>query len=292
MNREYSIIIVSFNDGKLIENSVKPALQSNASRIIISAGGKNTDIQFINEIKDQRLIFLKEDERLGKARAINRCLPYAKGDFLFILGGDLKYSADVFQNCITLFSQKTGVVAPRVQPEGGSGLSGVIGRLMWRFHHAELGYMAMHGRNSHGGEFLAFRREIVDQIPDVINDDAYICLQARRKGMNVVYAPEMQVRNCLPLNLHQLISQRVRVNYGHIQLSKLGLDPGVMDSLLFSNFRDFLRIIWKQIRDKPEDAFILPLAMMIELISIVIARKRYERGMDYSIWPILERGYV
>lgn len=289
MPAEYSIIIVSYNDGKILQNAVKSAMLSNASRIIICAGGERTDWSFLKGIKDSRVILHREIERLGKYRAINTCLSDATGDFVFILGGDLTFGKDIFDDCIRNFKPDIGLVSPSVIPFHASGFVGVIGRLMWRFHDTELRYMSRKGRNAHAGEFIAVRRELLQQIPQVVNDDAYICLSVKEKGMKVVYVPGISVRNFLPSNLKELTMQRIRVNYGHMQLRSFGFDPAVMSTTLFTNLLDFLGIVKMQFKEKPLDAFLLPAAMFVEGLSILVAARLLRKGVNYSTWPILNR---
>jgi hypothetical protein len=57
-------------------------------------------------------------------------------------------------------------------------------------------------------------------VPELINEDAFLCLRAEVNGLSVNYLKDGEVHNLVPSNPMNLFQQRRRVNFGHIELKK------------------------------------------------------------------------
>lgn len=88
--RKISILTVSYNAGKTIENTIKSVISQNYNNIeYIIVDGKSTDntLSIINKYRDKISIVVSEPDK-GIYDAINKGLALASGDFLLVLGSD------------------------------------------------------------------------------------------------------------------------------------------------------------------------------------------------------------
>jgi cellulose synthase/poly-beta-1,6-N-acetylglucosamine synthase-like glycosyltransferase len=282
-------VITSHNDGKMLDDLVRVVVSSDVDRIVLIYGGTSADSGYIDSLKDPRIIMEREEERQGKCAALNRSLKYIEGDYVFLLAGDIEINADIFRRSLLAFTERVGAVVPRVVPKKRRGLTGIIGSVFWKFHDVELSYQSKGGFNAHGGEFLVMRRKLVNEIPHVINDDAYMCINAREKGYDILYDESLTVRNTIPSTLRELLVQRIRINFGHLELLKMKMDPSVLTTLIRSNRKRFLSIMALFARKYRRDLLALPFACALEVFSMIIAGRKFKHGYSYLLWPIATR---
>ncbi len=252
-------------------------------------GGERTDRAYLSGIRDGRLIYEEEKERLGKSESLNKSFKYALGDLVFIVSGDIFVENNVFDRCAGAFSDDIGVIVPHVIPAPMGGIHGRIGRALWELHDCELRYMSAKNLNAHGGEFIAIRKKLLSDLPRIVNDDAYLCVSARNSGYRVVYRDDILVTNELPGTLFDLFVQRIRINFGHQELLKLKIDPLVMTTLIRTDRRTFFSIMASFLKRYPEEIFILPVVCFMESLALLVAWYHARKGKSYHKWPIATR---
>lgn len=284
-----TVVITSYADGELLRKLLDVVISSDVDRIVLMYGGCATDTNYLEQIGDPRLFFEFETQRLGKCVALNRSLKYVKGDYVFLLSGDISISPDIFSSSVLSFTDNVGVVIPKVTPRESRGLAGIIGSVLWNLHDVELSYLSHNGFNAHGGEFLAIRTSLLSELPPIVNDDAYLCINARGKGYRVLYNDRLTVSNLIPSTLGDLFQQRIRINFGHLELMKMKMDPLVMTTLVRSDRKRFFAIMLSFIRKYPRELLVLPLACILETFSLIIASMKLRRGATYLRWPIASR---
>ncbi|MEM0155453.1 MAG: glycosyltransferase [Thermoplasmataceae archaeon] len=284
-----TVVITSYNDGKMLDDLVRVVISSDVDRIVLVCGGTGADSEYIKHLNDPRIIVEIEEERGGKCIALNRSIKYIEGEYVFLLSGDIEINADIFQRSLLAFSEKVGAVVPRVVPKRTRGFTGIVGSVFWKLHDVELSYLSRCGFNAHGGEFLAIRRKFVNELPLVINDDAYLCINARENGYGVFYDDALTVRNMIPPTLIELLIQRIRINFGHLELLRMKMDPAVLTTLIRSDRGKFLSILALFARKYRRDLVALPFACALEVFSLIIASRKFRRGFSYLVWPLASR---
>ena len=281
-------VIFSYNDGNLVLSPLKSVLESDIDQVFLLYGGENVSPE-IEKIEDMRLIKVLEKERKGKVSALTSIVPNIGGDIVFLLSGDITFDPLLIKKCEDSFEGTTGVVTVRVVPSNSSHYTEKVASLMWEMHDLQLSYLSGSGNNVHGGEFICARKELLFDIPEVVNEDAYICIRAPKAGLSVVYLGDENVRNMVPSNPMDLFQQRRRVNFGHIEIRKIGWDPMIMDTLMFSDTSLFLKIFIKFLRERKWDLLTLLGAISIEIISNVSARMDLLLGKDHIRWTMVKR---
>jgi len=284
-------VIISYDDGVIFKNLLQEVIRSQVARIVVMIGGHNGESDFLKNIDDSRLIYESNNDRLGKCECLNRALKYVAGDYVFVISGDIELNHDIFEKLILCFSEDVGVIVPKVIPRKTPGLHGLVGDIIWKLHDVQLTYLSERGLNVHGGELIAIRRSLLNKLPLVVNDDAYLCISAKNSGYSVIYNNNVTVNNFLPTCIRDLVRQRIRINFGHQQLLRMKFNPLVMSTLLMTDRKVFFDIMRVYMRRHKRDALVLPMVFLIELLSVVIARIQIHQGKNYLIWPLVKRDF-
>jgi cellulose synthase/poly-beta-1,6-N-acetylglucosamine synthase-like glycosyltransferase len=281
-------VIFSYNDGELLLSSLRAALRGNVEEIILLYGGNDIPME-VEMISDRRLVKVHEEERKGKVKALNSILPLITGDIVFLISGDISFDPAIFDKCEERFDKGVGAISARVLPKGSKSLTGDIASLMWELHDFQLSFLSRLGMNVHGGEFLCVRGTLLWEMPEVINDDEYLCIRAASAGLRVLYLEEIEVNNTVPSNPFDLFQQRRRINFGHLEMMKDGNDPRVMDTLIRSNPRLFLEIFSSFLHEKRVKFVHLAGAIIIEFMVLVSSRIDLAAGKDHRKWAMVKR---
>ncbi len=177
----------------------------------------------------------------------------------------------------------------KVRPTNSIRFTEKIGTLMWDMHDVQLRYLRRIGSNVHGGEFLCVRKGLLRELPEVINEDAFLCIKASKNDLSVVYLEDEEAHNLVPSNLMDLFQQRRRVNFGHLEIQRIGWDPRIMDTLMFNDPSLFLEIFVTFLREAKWNVFTLFGAISIEVLANLSARMDYFFGKDHRKWTMVKR---
>ena len=288
MNLKKTAIIFSYNDGDLVLSPLKSVLKSDFDQVFLLYGGDPIPEE-ISRIQDNRLIKVLEKERKGKVKALNSISSNILGDIVFLISGDVSFDPSLIKRCEDSFTGTTGVVSVRVLPSNTRNYTEKIGALMWEMHDLQLSILSESGINVHAGEFLCVRKGLLRDLPEVINEDEYLCIEAANNSLSVKYLKDQEVHNYVPSNLVDLLQQRRRVNFGHIQIEKIGWDPRIMDTLVFNETPLFLVIFSTFLKQKKWNVATLFGAVSIEILANLSARMDSYFGKDHRKWTMVKR---
>ena len=288
MNLKKTAIIFSYNDGDLVLSPLKSVLKSDVDQVFLLYGGDPIPEE-ISRIQDNRLIKVLEKERKGKVKALNSISSNILGDIVFLISGDVSFDPSLIKRCEDSFTGTTGVVSVRVLPSNTRNYTEKIGALMWDMHDLQLSILSESGINVHAGEFLCVRKGLLRDLPEVINEDEYLCIEAANNSLSVKYLKDQEVHNYVPSNLVDLLQQRRRVNFGHIQIEKIGWDPRIMDTLVFNETPLFLVIFSTFLKQKKWNVATLFGAVSIEILANLSARMDSYFGKDHRKWTMVKR---
>jgi cellulose synthase/poly-beta-1,6-N-acetylglucosamine synthase-like glycosyltransferase len=279
-------IVVSYNDPEGLKQMIDPLLSSPFERIAVSYGSSNShDYSFVEEARDERLIRIRERERGGKIAAINSCLEFMRGDIIYLISSDIQFDPSAISEIERAFSSEVGAVFPDVIPFERSGLVSRTGSLLWQIRNTSLRNIADQGGTPHGGEMIAFRRDLISRMPDVVNDEEYLCMLAASKGLKVVYADNVKIKNLTADNARDYIRQRSRIIYGHRQVQSMGFQPQIMDFMLLTDPRLFFRNIYAAIRKRSDLVSYIFSLLLLETISLLGSYK-YARRSNVLMWSV------
>ncbi len=214
------------NIGDLLQNVLlEQQLSWDSEVIVVCSGCTDNTVKVVQlyAAKDSRVKLQIEKERNGKASAVNRILAQAKGDAIIFISADTQPSRGSFQRLLTrLLEPNVGLVCGNPSPINNSvSLVGRIVNLLWRFHGHVFEELNDAGLAKHASEAFCIRSGIVNQIPaEIVNDDAYIALNVKKKGWLVKFSSESVISICGPKTFDEYFQQRRRVIFGHYQLKR------------------------------------------------------------------------
>ncbi len=214
-----SICVPAYNEGKNIEQILNALLVQETKQIIInkiivvsSASNDNTDSiveQFTQ--KYPQVILIRQQQRRGKASAINACLGIITDEIVVIESADTVPDQNCIENlCLPfLYDKKLGMVGGAPHPVNDPNtFLGYIIHAWWWFH-----------RNiPRFGEIIAYRNILPGISVTTAVDEAYIQAKMVQMNYKVVHIDSAIVRNKGAETVSDLIKQRRRVMNGHARL--------------------------------------------------------------------------
>lgn len=235
---------------------------------------------------DPRIRLVVEEERRGKASAINILLAKCKSDILIMEPADTIPQNSSLQSLVLPFKRRSigATSGTEIPINSEHTVIGWIPHVQWNLFH----YVS-ESEDSEGtyyrlcGEFCAIRTGIIKRIPEtIVNDDAYIGLQIKRAGYDVAYVPEAKVIGKGPENIREYVTQRRRVIYGHMQLEKESnayvatIKPG-----------QILRAFPRMIQLHPKKFLGALAAISLEALSTFLAKMDIRRGKSHKKWRMV-----
>jgi biofilm PGA synthesis N-glycosyltransferase PgaC len=293
---QISIGVCCYNEEKnianLLENLINhQKLQPESEILVVCSGCTDSTEQIVREYgdRDSRIELIIEEERKGKASALNKILERYNGEYLFLIPGDVlpaKYCLPLLLDLLAS-SHEIGVACAKAVPVNGEiGFIGYLSHLMWRMHHRTLSYLDDLTLNTHvTGELMVMRR-IIQRIPiDVINEDAYIGLVATSKNFRARYCDDAVVFLKAPSNILDFIKQRRRVIYGHYRIKALtGRSSRTLESMVTSDPNNTMKIVASEIREFPKDTLKFMLALGLEGAANFLAMIDLLLKREHILW--------
>ncbi len=239
---------------------------------------------------DSRFQLVSEPERRGKVEAINKIMEEATGKYLVMLNADAFPGPHSIQTLLAIGSSsaRVGCVSARPVFDGGDGILQRALGLMWSAHNLMSLRLNHAGLSNHAcDELVLVRRSLVPRLPpDLVNDGAYIGGLARARGFLVKFSNSATVKIEVPTRLTDLLRQRRRILFGHLQVwKKLGQAPKTVESMLFMNPLASLRTLVGLFSNRPRLILALPVVVAGELISGSLAALDALRSSGrHAIW--------
>lgn len=218
---QISICLPAFNEEKNIGNLLSALTKQKTNHVVInkiivvsSASTDRTD-SIVREfmLKDARVNLITEEERNGKASAINRFLKAVDDPVVVVQSSDTIPTEDTIE-----FLCRPFLVDPKIGMTGGapvpvndrSTFLGYIIHTWWWFHRNIPRY----------GEIIAFRHTLDKISKTTAVDEAFIQAKFIKDGFDVIHIDEAVVINKGAENFEDLLKQRRRIFNGHARLQK------------------------------------------------------------------------
>lgn len=246
--------------------------------IIVASGCDAATLAFLRNLSmiDGRVILIEEPRRFGKAAAINKILDSYVGGFLVLVNGDALPETGAIEKLLLSISEnnRVGMVAARPTFESGRGSISDVLELMWTAHSDCSSQLNHQGISNHSSdELMVARAEAIHRLPQgVVNDGAYLAGTAYSHGYSIKFCYEAVVQIAVPKRFIDLIHQRRRIIFGHLQIWKLvGKPPRTVETLLLTSPLTGLKVVIRTLANIPRLILALPLAAVIEMVSIPAA---------------------
>ncbi len=222
-----SVGIPAFNEEENIGQLLNALMVQNENAvrikeiIVVSSGSTDRTDAIVKEASDldSRIELVREQERNGKASAINAFLEQVGSvDSLVIESADTIPESNTIEELHRPFVEAdVGITGARPVPTNSPHhFLGYASNILWELHHI----ISMENPGTPKlGELIAFRRSLIHRLPvETSADEAWIQAAVNALGFRAVYVPEAIVWNRGPSCIRDFISQRKRVYNAHLVL--------------------------------------------------------------------------
>lgn len=263
---------------EIITSETYPAELTLRKVVLVASGCDPSAVAGARELAehDQRVVLIEEPRRRGKSTAINQIIEQFEGDLLVLVNSDALPEPGAISKLLRVMEgdDSIGLVSASPVVVAKSGTTSNVLQLMWMTHNECLLRLSGTDRNNHCcDELLVIRSDAVSKLPpDTVNDGAYLAGNAYKAGYSIKFSENARVKIDVPLSFTDLMRQRRRIVYGHVQIWKsVGDSPRTLESMLLSNPIMSLSILVRTLAKSPRLAFALPFAAIGEAVSIILA---------------------
>jgi len=260
--------------------------------LVVCSGCTDNTVEIVQNFaqKDSRVIPIVEAKKTGKSKAMNYIFSKAKGKNIIFLSADTLPKKGCFSKLLTTIQRpKVGIVCGNPKPiNPKNSLVGKLVNFLWSFHGHVFEQLNDIGRARHATEIFCIKKGIVNKIPvDIVNDDAYIALKAKKKNWLIKFEKEARVLICGPKTFSDYFKQRRRILFGHRQIKKItGEFPQHLLYLFPYYPKEVIKLLLWAIKKHGISTFFTFAMVEIVINTITLADTLY--GRTYSNWSVSE----
>jgi cellulose synthase/poly-beta-1,6-N-acetylglucosamine synthase-like glycosyltransferase len=190
-----SVIVPVYNEELVIERRLNNIFETTYPRekievIVVDSGSDDKTSTIINDKFRGHVTFIREDERSGKAHAINLALDKCRGDIVILTDGPTLYQKETISEIVSSFEDSSigGVSVLYKIPNNKDNQITASESIIWSYkNRIRVLESKVFSTSWLSGEACAFRREIVEYVSeDTLADDSNIAFQVISKGYRAV----------------------------------------------------------------------------------------------------------
>lgn len=220
-----TLLIAAFNEEDVIEEKIKNTLATEYPTeklqiLIVTDGSSDETPQIVKLYSNAGVELLHQPERRGKMAAINRAMPYVRGDIIIFSDANNFYEPDTIPKLAEPFNDpQIGAVSGAKVITKGDGELGNSEGLYWKYESYIKKQESRAGScTSVAGEILAIRKSAYITPPDhIINDDFYMAMKIIRQGYRLVYIADAKSNERVSPSSKDERIRRTRINAGRYQ---------------------------------------------------------------------------
>lgn len=299
IQREFTVGICATGDVKSLGSLLSRVLEEKYPSpltlkkiIIVASGCLASSLSFARELskRDKRVLLIEESIRYGKAEAINRIIQNAVGEyFVFVNSDAMPERRSISQLLLAINNDSAiGLISGCPVFDRTQGLTSRVLQFMWFAHNECSKQLNDASVSNHcSDELMVVRSGAMHTLPHgLVNDGAYMAGMAKCDGYLVKFSERSRVKIEVPTRLFDLIRQRRRITYGHVQVWKLtGRAPKTLESLLLSSPWTSLSIVVRTVARHPGLIIALPIGVIEEAFASVLAIKdNAVSTKQHSVW--------
>lgn len=246
--------------------------------------------------REERLRLIEHATRTGKADAINEVFRETVGEYLVYVNADAMIGNDAIPMLLSTIERDggAGIVSGKPVFATQRGVVSDVLDVMWTSFNFLSSDPSQRRQRNHGtDELMVIRSRLLPELPHgVVNDGAYIAGRIRERGFQVRFQPEAVVQIDVPRRMIDLVRQRRRILFGHIQVKRLvGTAPRTVETMMFFSPLDSMRIVVRMLASKPRRVMVFPIAAACELIAVAGALwDTLASPAEHSVWKRYEQG--
>jgi len=239
---------------------------------------------------DGRIKLIVEERRRGKADAINKILSSLETPTILLVNSDARPEPGAIARLLSTMGsdEKIGAVSAVPVPEERTGLMSSLLGLMWGAHNdCSVALNHMNISNHACDELVLFRKSAISALPNnTVNDGAFFAGTARLRGYSIKVSAGARVRIKTPGRITDVISQRRRILFGHLQVwQRIGAPPKTIESLLFISPTTSLSLLVSTLARRPRSILALPVALVSETCAVILSILDTVRSTQaHTVW--------
>ncbi len=209
-----TVLIPAYNEEENIGRAINSVLSSGYPDVeVIVVDDGSTDRT--GEIAREMGVKVVRTEHVGKAEALNRAIPHARGEIIIILDADTVIERGAIERIVEPLSDPDTVISVGKMKAEGRGILAGFQRIEYAFV-SEL--LHAHTRNNKPlpfffGAFMAVKREFLEEVggfpTDTPGEDFDLFIEAMERGKKIA-GTDARASTKVPETLPSLLEQRLR----------------------------------------------------------------------------------
>jgi len=218
-----SILIPVYNEESVIERRINNIFESAYPKdkleiIVIDSGSNDNTRSIIESNFHSTVTLITEEERKGKAHAVNLALQICKGEIVILTDGTALYNKGTISQLVNSFSDDTiGAVSAfyDVPNREESQVSAYEHKYWLHKDNIRILESKAYSTSWLSGEACAFRNRIISKVnEDTLADDSNIALQIISKGYRVIVNQDARFTERAPTELTDYVKIKSRRTLG------------------------------------------------------------------------------
>jgi cellulose synthase/poly-beta-1,6-N-acetylglucosamine synthase-like glycosyltransferase len=276
----------------LVENESLPAGFFLRRIVLVASGCWKGALDYIKKVarRDNRILIIEEQQRHGKADAVNKIFERRLGDYMIFINSDALPDRGSIGRLLEAASssESIGITAASPYFKSRNNIFSKLEEFKWSIHNeTSLLLNHMNISNHSNDEMMLVKCNLLRPLPGgLVNDGAYIASTVKRIGYSINFCESAKVRIDVPSKFTDIIRQRRRIIFGHLQVWKLvGKSPITVESMFLFAPRVSLKILSRSLRKDHFPLSVLPLAIVSETISILLGMLDFSLSTNkHKVW--------
>jgi cellulose synthase/poly-beta-1,6-N-acetylglucosamine synthase-like glycosyltransferase len=223
-----SILVPTFNEEAVIQKRIQnlQALRYPKDKfeiLVVDSGSTDATESVVERMCKEdgapRIRLVCEDQRRGKASAINCGSAHAAGDIILVTDANSSFDENVLAELAPHFENvEIGGVGGRYEVSNPENPLPAVEQFYWELEDVlRTGESALDSACLFQGEINAWRKSIVNADPAMIGEDLDMSIVIRKKGYKVAFEPKAICYEPSPISFTEQLTQKKRRCLGTIQ---------------------------------------------------------------------------